>query len=81
MTFAQRGARLTTTLVVARPRLWRLFRAPLRGYFSRLAPRWDGIVGPGHLVALRPALAEVPPPRRALDPGSWPRVLLGFVRS
>ena len=66
----QRLARLTTDAVVASPRLWRAFRRPLRTYFDHLAPRWDGIVGPGHLDALRVALAEVPPPRRALDLGT-----------
>lgn len=70
LTVAQRGARLTTTLVVARPRVWRLLRGPFRRYFTRLAPRWDAIVGPGHLDALAAALVEVAPPRRALDVGT-----------
>lgn len=70
MTAMQRFARFVTGAVVARPWLWRLFRGPLRRQFDRLAPRWDGIVGPGHLDALRAALAEVPPPWRALDLGS-----------
>jgi SAM-dependent methyltransferase len=61
---------MTTTLVVSRPRLWRLLRAPLRRYFDLLAPRWDAIVEPGHLDALGAALARVPAPTRALDIGT-----------
>lgn len=70
MTIAQRFARLTTVLAVRSPRLWRLLRAPFRRYFTALAPRWDAIVGPGHLDALAAALAHVPPPRHALDVGA-----------
>jgi ubiquinone/menaquinone biosynthesis C-methylase UbiE len=70
LTLAQRGARLTTTLVVARPRLWRVLRAPFRRYFTRLAPRWERIVEAGGLDALAAALAEVAPPRRVLDVGT-----------
>ena len=70
-TLPQRGARLTTTLVVRSPRLWRLARGPFRGYFTRLAPRWDRIASaPGHLAALSAALDEVPLPRHALDVGT-----------
>ena len=70
MTPAQRGARLTTALVVSRPRLWRFLRAPFRCYFTLLAPRWERIIDPGDLAALSAALAHVPPPRRALDLGT-----------
>jgi ubiquinone/menaquinone biosynthesis C-methylase UbiE len=70
LTFAQRGARLTTTLVVRAPRLWRLLRAPFRRYFDGLAPRWDRIVDARQFDALLAALAEVVPPRRALDVGT-----------
>jgi SAM-dependent methyltransferase len=56
---------------VARPRLWRLFRRPLRGQFSRLAPVWEGRVGPEGLVPLGAALDRLPgSPRRALDLGT-----------
>lgn len=70
MNAGQRFARLATGAVVSRPWLWRAFRGPLRNYFDQLAPRWDEIVGPSHLDAFRAALAEVPPPRRALDLGT-----------
>jgi SAM-dependent methyltransferase len=70
MTFAQRLARLTTALVVRSPRLWWLLRAPFRRYFDRLAPRWDGIAGAGHLDALWLALDRVAPPRCAIDVGT-----------
>jgi len=70
LTLAQRGARLTTTLVVSRPRLWRLLRLPFRRYFDALAPRWDAIVESRHVDALAAALVEVPPPRRVLDVGT-----------
>jgi SAM-dependent methyltransferase len=70
MTLPQRAVRLITSLIVARPRLWRVFRAALRLYFTVLAPRWDRIVAAGDLEALAAALAGVPPPRRALDVGT-----------
>ncbi|HSP72565.1 MAG TPA: class I SAM-dependent methyltransferase [Gaiellaceae bacterium] len=70
MNAGQRLARLATGAVVSTPWLWRAFRGPLRSHFDHLAPRWDEIVGPGHLDAVRAALAEVPPPRRALDLGT-----------
>jgi ubiquinone/menaquinone biosynthesis C-methylase UbiE len=67
---ARRFARLVTDAVVRRPRLWRLFRGPLRGMFDRLAPTWETRIGPHHLLALDLALEDVPPPRRALDLGT-----------
>lgn len=70
MNAGQRLARLATDAAVRSPRAWRLFRRPLRHHFDRLAARWDELAGPGHLDALRAALAEVPPPRRALDLGT-----------
>jgi len=66
----RRLARLATNAVVRNPRLWRIFRALLRRQFDRLAPRWDGIIGPAALDAFRQALETVPPPRRALDLGT-----------
>jgi malonyl-CoA O-methyltransferase len=57
--------------VVARPGLWRLFRRPLRGQFSRLATVWEGRVGPEGLLPLAAALDRLPRhPRRALDLGT-----------
>ena len=66
----RRFARVATTAVVRSPRLWRLFRGPLRRQFDRLAPTWETRIGPAHLDALRAALEQVPPPRRALDLGT-----------
>lgn len=71
MTLGQRFARLVTTAVVRRPRLWRLFRGPLRAQFERIAPSWDERHGPNHLAAYEAALEEIdPPPRRVLDLGT-----------
>ena len=67
----RRFARLATNAVVRRPRVWRLFRGPLRRQFDRIAPNWDEIIQPDHLVAFERALEEVePPPRRVLDLGT-----------
>lgn len=67
----KRFARLATRAVVARPRLWRLFRGPLRAQFDRLAPVWHARVGPEALAALGAALDRLEqPPRRALDLGT-----------
>lgn len=67
----RRFARLAADVVVRRPRLWALFRAPLRWQFDFLAPVWDSIRSPDHLAAFEAALAAVePPPRRALDLGT-----------
>ena len=37
----RRFARVTTNAVVARPRLWRVFRWLTRTQFDRLAPNWN----------------------------------------
>jgi len=67
----KRFARLATRAVVARPRLWGVFRRPLRAQFDRLAPIWHGRVGPEALAALSAALDRLEePPRRALDLGT-----------
>jgi ubiquinone/menaquinone biosynthesis C-methylase UbiE len=67
----RRFARLATNMVVRRPQVWRLFRAPLRRQFDVLAPRWDTMRSPDHLAAFEAALAAVEPaPRRALDLGT-----------
>jgi SAM-dependent methyltransferase len=67
----QRFARLTTRAVVRRPRLWRLFRSPLRKQFDVLAPQWEDRVGPEALIPLGAALDKLErPPARALDLGT-----------
>jgi ubiquinone/menaquinone biosynthesis C-methylase UbiE len=68
---AQRFARLTTNAVVARPRLWRVLRAPLRAQFRLLAPRWDEISSADRLAPLELALDALPnAPARILDLGT-----------
>ena len=67
----KRFARLATRAVVARPRLWRLFRRPIRAQFDWLAPVWHGRGGPETLGALAAALDRLEAtPRRALDLGT-----------
>jgi SAM-dependent methyltransferase len=62
---------MTTRVVVRRPRLWRMFRAPLRRQFDTLAPGWDNRIGPEGLIPLGAALDALPdPPRRVLDLGT-----------
>jgi malonyl-CoA O-methyltransferase len=57
--------------VVARPRVWRVFRTPLRRQFDRLAPGWEGRLGPEALLPLGAALDHLPQePRRVLDVGT-----------
>ena len=64
-------ARVTTNAVVARPRLWRLFRRLMRRQFETLAPHWDQIRTAGHLAPYERALDALPaPPARALDVGT-----------
>jgi len=66
----QRFARLVTDAVVRRPRLWRVFRGPLRRMFDGLASSWETRIGPHHLWALDRALEDVPRPGRVLDLGT-----------
>ena len=67
----KRFARLATRAVVARPALWRLFRAPLRAQFDALAPDWDDIVSQDALAPLAAALEPLEqPPARVLDLGT-----------
>jgi ubiquinone/menaquinone biosynthesis C-methylase UbiE len=67
---ARRFARLATDAVVRRPALWRLFRAPLRYQFDKLARGWDGRRSPARVEAYEAALAALPVPGRALDLGT-----------
>jgi ubiquinone/menaquinone biosynthesis C-methylase UbiE len=67
----RRFARLATRAVVARPGLWRLFRAPLRAQFDRLAPVWHERRGPEAMAPLAAALDRLDaPPRSVLDLGT-----------
>lgn len=67
------GRALNATVARA-PFLWPLLRAPMRGYFERLADGWDERTGAGsaeHLAPLAKALLHVKPaPERALDIGT-----------
>jgi SAM-dependent methyltransferase len=67
----QHFARLTTRAVVSRPRLWRLFRSPLRKQFDSLASAWDERIGPEGLIPLGAALDKLEgTPKRVLDLGT-----------
>lgn len=65
----RRFARFATDLAVRYPAAWGLLRPLVRLEFDRLAPVWNslGVEGPSPYEA---ALAQVPPPRRALDLGT-----------
>jgi SAM-dependent methyltransferase len=64
-------ARVTTNVVVNRPRLWRLFRPLTRKQFDSIASRWDAMRDPGHLRPYEQAVdAVAPSPARALDLGT-----------
>ena len=68
----RRVARLTTDIVVRRPRLWFLLRPVTRFQFDRLAAQWDAIRDSETAYApYEAALKRVePPPKRALDLGT-----------
>lgn len=67
----RRFARVTTNVVVARPRLWRGFRWLMQAQFERLAPVWDSMRRPEAFAALERALEALPAaPRRVLDLGT-----------
>lgn len=67
----RRFARVATRAVVAEPRLWRLFRAPLRRNFDLLAPCWESLRSPDALAPLAAALERIgAPPGRILDVGT-----------
>jgi len=76
----RRFIRFTTNAVVARPRLWRLLRAPVRTQFTRLAPVWDQRRDAGALAPLEAALARVDAaPGRILDVGTGTGVAVRFL--
>ena len=67
----RRFARFATDAVVARPRLWRLFRRPVRAQFERLAPSWERRRDAETLTTLNAALERLQEtPRRILDVGT-----------
>lgn len=68
----RRFARFATSSVVARPRLWRVFRGPLRVLFDWLAPRWEVMRGPEGAAPLAAALGRLGElaPARILDVGT-----------
>jgi SAM-dependent methyltransferase len=70
VTFGQRFARFVTDQVVERPRLWKLFRGPMRRMFDRIAPVWDQNRSPEAFAPVEAALERVDTPRRALDLGT-----------
>ena len=72
ISLGQRFARLTTNIVVRRPRLWFLLRRLMRFQFDRLAPQWDSLRSSDTAYAPYEAALErvEPPPRRALDLGT-----------
>jgi SAM-dependent methyltransferase len=72
MTLGQRFARLTTDIVVRRPRLWFLLRGLMRFQFDRIAPQWDSLRSSDTAYApYEAALEQVEPaPKRALDLGT-----------
>jgi SAM-dependent methyltransferase len=71
MNAGQRFARFATDVVVRRPFLWRVFRAPLRRTFDRLAPVWDEMRMPEAFAPVEVALAALPEqPRNVLDLGT-----------
>jgi ubiquinone/menaquinone biosynthesis C-methylase UbiE len=71
VTCGQRFARVITDIVVRRPKLWRIFRRPLRAQFDKLAPVWDSMRMPDTLAPVEAALDRLASaPRRVLDLGT-----------
>jgi SAM-dependent methyltransferase len=67
----RRFARLTTNVVVANPRLWKVFRPLTRRQFESIAPCWDAMRSGDAFAALEAGLAALPEaPARVLDLGT-----------
>ncbi len=66
--------RALNAIIARAPWLWPVLRAPMQGYFDRLAGGWDERTGAGsvdHLQALATATTRISPaPERALDLGT-----------
>jgi ubiquinone/menaquinone biosynthesis C-methylase UbiE len=69
-TLGRRFARVATNQVVRHPRLWRLYRGPMRGMFDQMAPIWDRMRSPDAFAPVEAALVQVSEPKRALDLGT-----------
>jgi len=67
----RRFARLTTNVVVANPRLWRVFRTLTRRQFNAIAQQWDAMRTDDAFAVLEAGLAALPePPARVVDLGT-----------
>ena len=68
------AGRMLNRLIVRAPWAWPLIRGPMRRFFDRSAPGWDGRTGAGsveHLAPLAAALLHVSPrPSGSLDVGT-----------
>jgi ubiquinone/menaquinone biosynthesis C-methylase UbiE len=66
----RRYARFVTNRIVKQPRLWKVFRGPMRVMFDRIAPVWDRDRDPAAFAPAEAALERVDAPQRALDLGT-----------
>ena len=66
----RRFARFVTDVVTRNPRLWFLFRGPMRRQFDRMANRWDSMRSDDAMAPVEAGLERVDPPRRVLDIGT-----------
>jgi SAM-dependent methyltransferase len=76
----RRFARFATRVVVAHPRLWRLFRRPIQAQFDWLAPDWEARRSADSLESLAAALDRAErEPRRILDLGTGTGLAARFL--
>jgi ubiquinone/menaquinone biosynthesis C-methylase UbiE len=68
------AGRMLNRLIVRAPWAWPAVRGPMRRFFDRLAPGWDGRTGAGSVEHLAPLAASLlyvkPAPERALEVGA-----------